>query len=350
MKKTLQNILFAGSIFLAGNSLEAQTTPLDGGDYSPFRDNQNPEFNIFPTITQIKNDFQYLDLATTRIRTYGCDNILGQIPEIAKENNINIYMGLWLGTDSAANQTNITTAINIANSNNPRLKAVVVGNETLHFGSLTESQQLSYMNDVRSSTTVPIAYADTWDVWLAHPNIAQASDIILVHIYPYWDGIDVNSAAQYTIDKFNLVKNAYPTKTVEIGEMGWPTKGSTVGLAVPSEQNQKTYFDAVTQKAQQNNIRYFWFEAFDEKWKEKYSIAEGGWGLYNSDRTEKLAIQGVIPLPSPVPPVETPKHNGAHKSCSITNQYNSPQPMNWLYIPIAISAAGYVTRRKEQNN
>ncbi|BBO87882.1 hypothetical protein DSCOOX_10620 [Desulfosarcina ovata subsp. ovata] len=228
---------------------------------------------------------------TARIRTYGNDDVLFEIPELCDAKGLDAYVGAWISSDAAANDQNISRLIQIADQGYQTTVGLIVGSEVLLRGDATEAELLAYMATVKAATGLPVSTAGTYGNYLSHEAIAEAVDFILVHIHPYWDGISVESAAQYVIDRCLQIQDAYPGKEVIIGETGWPTDGDTVGEAVPSEVNQKRFLDEFIRLASDYQITYFIFESYDEGWKiEDEGTVGGSWGLFYSDRTPKPAL------------------------------------------------------------
>jgi len=78
-----------------------------------------------------------------------------------------------------------------------------------------------------------------------------------------------------------------------IAETGWPSASSDIsnannGASDASVTNLQTFLDTFVCQANQAGVGYFYFEYFDEEWKDKkYGGVEGYWGLFNKDRTLK---------------------------------------------------------------
>jgi exo-beta-1,3-glucanase (GH17 family) len=157
---------------------------------------------------------------------------------------------------------------------------------------------IDYIKEVKDRTKVPVGTAEPWYIWLEHHELAETVDVLLVHIYPYWDGIALENAAEYVFAKWRSVKESFPGKVVVIGETGWPTQGDRIGEAVPSEQNQKEFVSRFLMLNRTYDTEYFMFQVFDEKWKEKYEGPVGAhWGLYYSNGCIKplLADADIVP-------------------------------------------------------
>lgn len=84
-----------------------------------------------------------------------------------------------------------------------------------------------------------------------------------------------------------------------IGETGWATELDPEGSEVQhikapaGEQEQIRFYQEFVAWADQAQVPYFYFEAFDEPWKGSANPreVEKHWGLYNVDRTPKPAAQ-----------------------------------------------------------
>ncbi len=59
-----------------------------------------------------------------------------------------------------------------------------------------------------------------------------------------------------------------------------------------NEENQKLYYEDLMNWSAKNKTLVFFFEAFDEAWKGSPdpNEPEKHWGLFNTDRTPKLAV------------------------------------------------------------
>ncbi len=274
----------------------ANTVKFAGLCYSPYRDNENPDAGIPPTIGELSEDIAFIKNLTNSIRTYGVTGNLEQIPFLCEQLGIDCYPGAWISIDVCENERQMKNLIRIAKSNLTHVKGLIVGNEVLLRKDISEQGLIEFISRVRDSTSLPVASAETWDVWLEHPALAQAVDVLFVHIYPYWVGTTVEQGANYVLEKWNALRTRYPDKTLVIGEAGWPSQGKILGNAIPSEENQKRYLSDFVSMASSNHIGYFYFGAFDEKWKSKLEGETGPhWGLYYSSGSPKPLLKDLIP-------------------------------------------------------
>jgi exo-beta-1,3-glucanase (GH17 family) len=267
---------------------------LAGLAYGPAHTGQDPTRSIFPSSEEIQADMPTLASLTHYIRTYGSTGPAEAIIRASEAAHLCVASGIWLGSDPAANTMEMIAGERLTSYR--AVHAIIVGNEVLLRGDLSEGQLRSDIEQVRAKLgrAVPITTADTSDEWLAHPALAQDVDFITVNIYPFWQGISIDSAVQFLDQVYTQVEKAFPHKQIVIGETGWPSAGSPNGAAVPSAQNQARYLRAFISWAQSHRVQYFYFEAFDEDWKTNEAGVGTHWGLYQQDGKVKPALSDVL--------------------------------------------------------
>ena len=272
---------------------------LAGLAYSPFHMGQAPNRGASPSRKEIQADMPTVAALTRYIRTYGSSGSAETIMQAAETAHICVASGIWLGSDPTANMTEMMAGERLASYK--AVHAIIVGNEVLQRGDLSESQLCSDIEEVRAKLghAVPITTADTYDKWLAHPALAQDVDFITVNIYPFWQGISIDAALQSLNQIYTQLKKAFPHKQIVIGETGWPSAGPPHGAAVPGTENEARYLQAFTSWAQSHKVQYFYFEAFDEGWKTNEAGVGTHWGLYQEDGQVKPALSGILPDAAP---------------------------------------------------
>ncbi len=316
---------------------ERDVDKLKGVCYGPFRDNENPDMGILPFLDELNPDIGFIPKVARAIRTYGCTNTLGNIPALCEKIAIDCYPGAWLGKYKAENREEIESFIQIANQNLNCVKALIVGNEVLLREDMTGEELIFYIRELKK-TGVPVTTADIWRVWLMHPELADEVDFLMVHIHPYWEGISIGDAANYVIQRWNAMKKRFPGKRIVIGETGWPSEGKTIGKAIASPENQARFFKEFTQLAEKERIEYFYFELFDELWKDKFEGKAGAhWGIYNSDGSLKDHMKDLIPTQA-LEGISRPLREVAKVKVSAPlivyrdagSEENSFQPSGWM--------------------
>ena len=287
-------------------TLTESTEKYEGVCYGPFRDNEAPGY--YPTLEEMREDISFISKLSNSIRTYGMRGTLSEIPKLCQEAVIDCYPGAWISKQKEYNEREIQSLIQVANQNLSCVKGLIVGNEVLLREDVSEDELIEYIRRVKDNTTIPVSTAEIWGTWLEHPRLVENVDFIIVHIHPYWEGypygeghpyqerIPINEAAEHVVEKWMEVKAKYPNKRVIIGETGWPTQGAKIGEAVPTEENQKIFLSKFLQLAEEERIQYFYFDVFDEKWKEKFEGTVGAhWGLYYANGSLKPLLNDLIP-------------------------------------------------------
>jgi exo-beta-1,3-glucanase (GH17 family) len=299
------------TIFLAAlcipycTASDAAVIGLNGTCFSPYIDGQNANWNSPVTEKQIQNRLMIIADHTQWIRTFGCNDYLKPTGRIAHTLGVKTAIGAWIGEDPAENEKQISNLITIAKAGD--VDIAVVGNERILYyekGWSTrpdETELISFITRVKQEIpSINVTTAEPYGVWQNHPKLINEVDVLFVNIYPFHEEppIHIDNAIQFTEKKYNLVRDLAGSKPVIISEMGWPSAGNANGAAVPSMRNATYYFINITKWAKENNIQYFYFEAFDEKWK---SLDDSGayrpdwayqshWGIWNSVGMQKLPV------------------------------------------------------------
>ena len=298
-----KKVMVTGLILLSSTCFAQQALkPIKSVCLSPFREGQNPNFGIFPTSQQVQEDVNTISEFSQGVRSYGNDNSLYDIPQFCNEKEIKCVVGSWIYTDDSNpdnhddeiwNQEVVDRLIQVSDANYATTEALLVGNEYLLWRNWNkETELISLINQTKCRTTLPVSSAEPWHIWRDHPNLVNACDFIGAHIHPYWEGISVDNAAQFVIDKYNFLKQTYPDKEIQILEVGWPSEGSAYFNAVPSPENQREFLEDFTKLADAHEIKYFIFEAFDETW--KGTGVERHWGLFYENREIKPELESFI--------------------------------------------------------
>ncbi len=213
---------------------------------------------------------------------------------LAHTMGLQVGLGAWLTHDLSANEQEIASLINAARAG--RANMAIVGNEVLSRGYLWEDQLTRYINRVREEVPgIPVATAEVADVFLSHPSIISNIDVVLVNFFPHGEGIPVEHAIDAIRSWYPQVVAAAGGKPVIVSETGWPSCGNPVGEALPSPENAARYFLNFASWARVNHVPYFYFEAFDERWRTAYEGTQGAcWGIWDEDGNLKPGMERVL--------------------------------------------------------
>jgi exo-beta-1,3-glucanase (GH17 family)/cellulose synthase/poly-beta-1,6-N-acetylglucosamine synthase-like glycosyltransferase len=267
---------------------------IQGFAFSPFRANEDPTHLQMPTDAEISSDLALLAGKVNAVRSYSVAGTLADIPELADHYDLNVALGVWLDSHKDRNEQQLQTAIDLANAHQNVVR-VIVGNEVLLRGDLTLKELEGYLDRARAAIGPPVGTAETWDTWLSNPELAQHVDFIGVHLLPYWEGVPVDEAVNYSLAQYKRLHQAFPHKQIVIAEIGWPSRGRTRESAVASVANEALFLREFLHRAEKDEIVYYLMEAFDQPWKAYQEGAVGSyWGVYDVERRPKFAFSAPI--------------------------------------------------------
>jgi hypothetical protein len=196
------------------------------------------------------------------------------------------------------NEREIEQAIRLAKEHRNVVR-IMVGNEVLLRGDLSHADLIAHLEHVRAATRQPVSTAEPWHVWMLYPELAEHVDYIAVHMLPYWEGLEVEAAVEYVVDKMALLEQTFPGKEIVIGEVGWPSDGRTRESAVATTSNQALFLRRFLDRAKQEGYVYYVMEAFDQPWKERSEGKVGGLGrLRRGPRAEIRLHEADRPRPA----------------------------------------------------
>ncbi|HLP40712.1 MAG TPA: glycosyl hydrolase family 17 protein [Fibrobacteria bacterium] len=280
------------------------TKPIDVIGYSPYRDGQQPG-GAEPTEAQVRQDLSIIATLAKGIRIYSTTGIHAEIPRLAKNEGLEVWLGAWINKDEVSNQEQIDALIEQAKSYKSTIKGLIVGSEVLFRKDLTPAQLVRYIQQVKDANTdIPVSTAEIYGIMKDNKAVlAPAIDFVTTHIHPYWDGPKIDDAAEHVAKMWDTVRVAYPGKEVIVGETGFPTAGIKRGAAQPSLDNQVRVTVELIAKSKQVGMKVMLFSAFDEKWKvvktgdSDEGLVGGSWGLWGSNREEKPVVAALRNLP-----------------------------------------------------
>jgi exo-beta-1,3-glucanase (GH17 family)/cellulose synthase/poly-beta-1,6-N-acetylglucosamine synthase-like glycosyltransferase len=285
------------------NEEDWPTERISGFSFQPFRSDQSSLLDEWPTEAQIDADLELLGQRAINIRTYSSRGTLASIPRLAAKYKLRVAMGAYLyADDPEKNEAEITGVIKGANENNNVIR-IIVGNETLLENKFTAEELIPIIDRVKKETRKSVSTAEPWHVWLDEEHkyqiekLADHVDYLAVHMLPYWEGLPVDSAVDYVVDKMERLRAKYPKKNIIITEVGWPSDGRTREAAVASTENEALFLRRFIHREKllrlQNKDKgftYYIMEAFDQPWKEQTPEGSVGayWGVFDSNRQPKF--------------------------------------------------------------
>ncbi|CAX42003.1 cell wall protein with similarity to glucanases, putative [Candida dubliniensis CD36] len=254
-------------------------------------------------------DLARLSTITTRIRNYGmqCDQSEFILDAIEYMNlNMTLAMGVWIGSNDTVNQEQMDLMKKIISKYpNPSelINSIYIGNEVLFREDKTRDELIEYIQDAktflqsRGIDDIPVGTSEIGS--LVDSPLLQACEIVGANIHPFFAGVPVEFATIWSLEFLNLQVqpyNDYNTKIV-LTEIGWPSGGGTFGSSIASLSNSEYFANDFLCTFRDLPVEYYYFEAFDEPWKEIFWEGnrrwETQWGVFQDDRSPKFALQNI---------------------------------------------------------
>ncbi|MBW6515560.1 MAG: glycosyl hydrolase family 17 [Candidatus Cloacimonetes bacterium] len=285
--------------------------------YGCYREGQAPG-RLGPSKDEILEDLEIIIKHWNLIRVYNADEDTERILEVIEENDlpIKVMLGIWLENEEnnmqarRSNIENTLRGIELTNNFPDIVKIVNVGNETQVFWSghkLETASLIRYIRAVRNYTSVPVTTADDYNFWNKAESkvVADELDLIVIHIYPLWNGKTLNNAIDWLDETYKIAQDEHPQKNLILGEVGWATdydpekKGEgEQGTLVKGEVSvdaQEIFLLELDQWVHKNKVITFLFEVFDEPWKGGGEASgpndiEKNWGVFFQDRKPKISF------------------------------------------------------------
>ncbi len=249
--------------------------------------------------------------------------------------------------ESPNNEGEIKRAVALANQYPDIVKVIAVGNEAMVKWATSYYVQpnvilkwVNHLQDLKKNGKLPsdlwITSSDDFSSWGGGSDeyhvkdleeLVKAVDFISMHTYPYhnthynpafWgvptahrtmpDTTKIEMAMERSI-KFaqkqfdsvtNYMKSLGVNKPIHIGETGWATVSSgfygNKGSRATDEYKQGLYYKQMRRWTNRAGISCFYFEAFNEQWKDAHNPkgSENHFGLFTIDGKAKYPIWDLV--------------------------------------------------------
>jgi exo-beta-1,3-glucanase (GH17 family) len=249
--------------------------------------------------------------------------------------------------ESAQNEGEIARAVALANKYPDIVKVIAVGNEAMIRWATSYFVRpnvilkwVNHLQDLKKTNKLPkdlwVTCSDDFASWGGGDpsyrvkdleDIIKAVDYVSMHTYAYhnshynpgfWEvptqekGLsDIEKIDHAMIRSLNFAKTQYSevsayvksidsTKTIHIGETGWATVSSghygVNGSRATDEYKQGLYYQHLREWTNKEGISCFYFEAFDEQWKDAHNAkgSENHFGLFTLKGEAKYPIWNLV--------------------------------------------------------
>jgi exo-beta-1,3-glucanase (GH17 family) len=249
------------------------------------------------------------DLALLRPRfdgliTYDAVHGAQQIAPIAAQLKFRaLIIGVWNPLDPAQ----IAAALATARSYPQLVAGISLGNETLFSHRAEVAQLAAAFAAVRArAPQLPLSTTEPFHIFEAAPGITllPLMDFMLVNVHPVFQSWFHRStdatAAQFVVNVAGQLAHGY-CGPILIKETGMPTAPAEAGY---SDQRQASFYKELRVRLPPHPLVAFsYFSAFDAPWRVQDATGVPGphpeeayWGLYDSARRPKPAVDQLAPL------------------------------------------------------
>ncbi|WP_296899163.1 glycosyltransferase [Thiohalocapsa sp.] len=275
-------------------------TRIQGYSFSPMRADDDPTRRVYPSAAEVNEDLALLQDEVHAIRTYTLEGPMHEVPGLAAGHGLNVSVGAWIDGNPKTNAVQLDLLEALLREGHRNIVRVFVGNEVILREELSVKALGAHLDRIRRITDIPVGTAEPWHIWLKYPELARHVDFIAVHLLPYWEGVPIDQAVDYSFERLREVQQAFPNKPVIVGEVGWPSNGRRNEGAEPSVVNETRFLRRFLARAEREGLVYYVMEAFDQPWKRRIEGPIGAyWGVYNVDRAPKFALtQPVVRIPN----------------------------------------------------
>jgi len=241
------------------------------------------------------------------------------------------------------NEDEIKRAMDLANMYPDIVKVIAVGNEAMVKWATSYFVQpnvilkwVNYLQDQKKQGNLDkdlwITSSDNFASWGGGgaeyhvpdlEELLKAVDFLSIHTYPmhdthynpvFWGVLPkeksksntvildnvMNRSLNYAVSQYDSVVSYMSSigvkKPVHIGETGWASVSNghygSKGSKACDEYKQALFYNKMREWTTQNNISCFYFEAFDEPWKDYYNDkgSENHFGLFTVDGKAKYVL------------------------------------------------------------
>jgi len=268
---------------------------IDGFCFGPFLTGSPMSGPV--TVEEAERLFDQMKYYTTWVRIYSVMPLRGSketLASVAKRMGLKVAAGCWLSSSSAANQLEIKALFDACKKGD--VDMIIVGSEVLLRKDLPEDELITEIQNFKQAfPKLTVTTSEDWRELLKHPKVIAACDLLMVNIYPCWDGVALSDAPKMFNQHYEEVVRKTGGKKVIIGETGWPSGGVTIGKAEFTVENAAKYCLNIASWGQKTEHQYFYFEAFDEPWKVSDEGTLGAhWGIWDTEKKMKPGFEKVF--------------------------------------------------------
>ncbi|GAB9473627.1 hypothetical protein Gpo141_00010776 [Globisporangium polare] len=296
--------LSAAALLLASaiSATQALNVQMHGINYnSRIGPDWAPDATRCKTSAQIEQDMLTIKKMSDSVRIYSLQDCKQGLPvaKAARKAGLKLALGIWTTANVADLNNELARLGELIDAGylDDNISGFHVGSEALYRKDVDITTALSYLNTVRTYLSdrgikIPLTVADVVDSYTQYPELVDAVDYISINQFSFWEKADISEGTPTMLDRIKPLRviAANKGKKVVIGETGWSSQGyDPTKASIASPENQARYFKDFYEMAAAHGFDYYWFMAFDSKWRVDNGDdeIEGYFGVYQEDQTLK---------------------------------------------------------------
>jgi exo-beta-1,3-glucanase (GH17 family) len=233
--------------------------------YTPFAD--NGDCKTAEAVASDIADIKAKGFTTVRLYATDCDgpqNVGGA----AAKHGMKMILGIYVDETGIGKNTDaqVATLTKWGSDKWDLVEMVVAGNEAMFYGYTTAEGLAGFVNDVRSKFRAagyqgPVGTSEVPGTFTTYADVlCPAVDYAAANIHPFFNAeVAAKDAGDFVATQLdNIAKACGYKKDAYNLESGWPSLGSTNGLAIPSVEDQKTAVASIMEKAGNKTAMFSW--------------------------------------------------------------------------------------------
>ncbi|KAF0720291.1 hypothetical protein AaE_010339, partial [Aphanomyces astaci] len=315
------------SLVVATAFAASSVAALDAKFYGINYDTRTSEWGGCKDFLTIAEDINVLKEVTDYVRIYWMNfDCTKRVLEAADNRGLKVWLGMWSEVnatfvrdgreekvvDSFPSQFKaLEKLVNDDTKliNNDNILGIQVSSEALYryyvkgAGNTTGSSDRHGIDTIRSHLdearsylrgrgfTFPVVITDIMDMYSKFPELYEAVDVVSVNQFSFWQHISPEDGAHFTFTRFQeeQTRAKRAGKLIELHETGWSAAGENPVVTEASPRAQGVFTQDFLTLAARQNLKAFYFAAFDLTF--KTTEIERNFGIHYANRAMKPEVK-----------------------------------------------------------
>nr|CCA18992.1 glycoside hydrolase putative [Albugo laibachii Nc14] len=248
--------------FLAALSPPKQTLAALGVCYDPYQRAGYTKGSVTRDFEQIAESFEY-------VRTFSAITGSVNLIECAATTDLKMNVGVQMNSEGDT-QRDINAICTAMAKYNSTIHTISVGNENMMLDKpeVLADKMLRLIHEVKKcvkGTGIIVTTTQRIGDWLDYKEVQRVAaelDVIVANIYPFFSS-SANTPIQRLHDQIGQIRSKYPSKSIQIGETGWPSGGEAAYGNTPTYKGLGDFFQAWVEFFRRQGMISYYFIMYD---------------------------------------------------------------------------------------